>query len=120
MSPRLRGELTIEALRDLSASVGERSGWDFSRVRDERAPVPWDYVKVVRQYLNQTDSVLDAGTGGGEILLSLAPYFETGIGIDRYADMIEQARQRRIDLPTGNVDLVVMDKPPKKAPATTE
>lgn len=109
MSRKLCGELTLEAVRDLSASVGQRSGWDFSRVRDERAPAPWDYVKIVRQFLNQTDFVLDTGTGGGEIFITLAPYFEKGIGIDAYSDMIEQARQNWVGPPTANVDLVLMN-----------
>lgn len=109
MPPRLHGELTLEALRDISAAVGERSGWDFSRVRDERAPMPWDYVNVVRQYLNQTDFVLDAGTGGGERFLSLAPHFKRGTGIDRYTAMIEQARQNWAAQQTTNVDLALMD-----------
>jgi len=43
--------MTLEELKRIAASVGERQGWDFSRVRDERDPVPWDYIDVVRRYL---------------------------------------------------------------------
>lgn len=43
--------MTLEELRCIAASVGERQGWDFSRVQDERDPVPWDYIDVVRRYL---------------------------------------------------------------------
>ena len=45
-------ELTnYEDIRRIAESVGERTGWDFSRVRDEREPMTWDYVEVVRRYL---------------------------------------------------------------------
>ena len=62
--------MTLKELKRIAASVGERQGWDFSRVRDERDPVPWDYLDVVRNYLRPSDRVLDVGTGGGEKFLS--------------------------------------------------
>ena len=51
--------MTFEELKRIAASVGERQGWDFSRVRDACDPVPWDYVKVARRYLRPSDRVLD-------------------------------------------------------------
>ena len=55
-------------------------GWDFSHLdgrRDEPSP-PWDYKTVVKAYLKDTDILLDMGTGGGEILLTLNhPYNNT-------------------------------------------
>ena len=36
-------ERTGEPWKRLSETVGERSGWDFRRVRAERAPTPWTY-----------------------------------------------------------------------------
>ncbi len=50
------------------------SGWDFSRFGDRvtgDAP-PWSYVDLAREALRGARSVLDVGTGGGEVLLSLA------------------------------------------------
>ncbi|SHI44513.1 class I SAM-dependent methyltransferase [Lutispora thermophila] len=55
-------------------------GWDFSYINDrtEEEPLPWDYDKIVRQYLNPDYMLLDMGTGGGEYLLSLGhPYKNT-------------------------------------------
>jgi SAM-dependent methyltransferase len=79
-------------LKRITESVGERSGWDFSRVRDERAPAPWDYADVVRRYLHPEDRVLDIGTGGGEIFLELATRFAKGMGIDLDPEMIRVAQ----------------------------
>ena len=55
-------------------------GWDFSHIHgryEEENDLPWDYEKIVRQYLTDTAKVLDYDTGGGEFLLSLLP-----LGID--------------------------------------
>ncbi|WP_258038919.1 class I SAM-dependent methyltransferase [Tetragenococcus halophilus] len=64
----------------------ERSleGWDFSYLDDsgrwEMEVLPWDYLAIVRQYLKETDQLLDMGTGGGEILLTLEhPYHKTSV-----------------------------------------
>jgi hypothetical protein len=51
--------MKLDELKRIAASVGEREGWDFARVRDAREPVPWDYLDVVVRYLRPTDRVLD-------------------------------------------------------------
>lgn len=84
--------MTREELHRIAAAVGERSGWDFSRVRDDRDPVPWDYPEVVRRYLRADHRVLDVGTGGGERFLGLAPHFESGLGVDASEAMVATAR----------------------------
>ena len=83
--------MEFEELKRIAVSVGEREGWDFSRVRDAREPVPWDYLDVVQRYLRPTNRVLDVGTGGGEKLLSLAACFDSAVGVDASAEMIEIA-----------------------------
>ena len=42
-------------------------GWDFSHLdgRWISPELPWDYVKIIKSYLNDTDVLLDMGTGGG-------------------------------------------------------
>jgi SAM-dependent methyltransferase len=85
-------EYSIQELREVSDAVGERSGWDFSRMSTEREPVPWDFVDIVIRYLKPTDTVLDVGTGGGERLLSLAPHYRQAVGIDPDPEMIQVAR----------------------------
>ena len=49
-------------------------GWDFSHIRgryQEEDNLPWDYGRLVRQYLRPESRILDIDTGGGEFLLSL-------------------------------------------------
>ncbi len=101
--------LTLEQLQQIAESVGALDGWDFSRLRTKRAPALWTYVDVVRQYLKPTDRVLDIGTGGGEIFLSLAPDFGEGIGVDHNPRMIETAQRNRAAHTVENVSLMVMD-----------
>ncbi len=67
-------------LRDMAETVAPRSGWDFSRMKAERDPVPWDYDDVVRRFLRPTSQVLDIGTGGGERFLAMADAFALGWG----------------------------------------
>jgi SAM-dependent methyltransferase len=104
-----RMELTPEQLRELSDSVGVRAGWDFSQVRDKRAPMPWDYAAVARQFLGSAGRVLDVGTGGGERFLALAPGFHHGVGIDASLEMIEQALRNKRAKDTAKVDFLLMD-----------
>ena len=57
-------------------------GWDFSYLdgRWDDEQLPWDYKKLVLQYLNPNLKLLDIGTGGGEFLLTLNhPYINTTI-----------------------------------------
>jgi len=85
--------MTLDELRRIAADVAPRRGWDFSRVRDDRDPVPWEYAEVARRYLRPTDRVLDVGTGGGERFLVLAASFGSGVGIDPDPVMIATARE---------------------------
>ncbi|MBI4174156.1 MAG: class I SAM-dependent methyltransferase [Candidatus Aenigmarchaeota archaeon] len=54
----------------------EFHGWDFSRLKgrkiDER--LPWNYNKLAKKLISKSVSVLDMGTGGGEVLSSFAPF----------------------------------------------
>jgi SAM-dependent methyltransferase len=80
-------------LNQIAKEVGQRAGWDFSTMRTLRGPVPWDYLTVVRNYLQPTDSVVDLGTGGGERLLELRSDASELLGIDPDAEMILRARR---------------------------
>lgn len=101
--------VTTEALRAIARNVGELRGWDFSAVRDDRDPVPWDYQDLVRRYLRPGSRVLDIGTGGGEEFLQLVPMIGAGTGIDANAAMVATARARTTPELAGRVSFAVMD-----------
>lgn len=86
-------EYTKQELQAIADEVGERRGWDFSRMSVERAPVTWEYLDVVSAFLRPTDVVLDIGTGGGERLLSLADKYRRAVGVDPDPDMVRVARE---------------------------
>lgn len=100
--------MTFEELRRIAASVGERRGWDFSRVRYDRDPVPWSYSEVVGRYLRQPNRVLDIGTGGGERFIALSPHFSSGVGIDADPRMIRVARENASASPDDKLSFEVM------------
>ncbi|MGD9143503.1 MAG: class I SAM-dependent methyltransferase [Dehalococcoidia bacterium] len=72
------------------------SGWDFShlkgRLLDENPP--WDYKEMARQLLQQSETVLDMGTGGGEFLASLAPLPKYTVATELREPTISIARER--------------------------
>jgi SAM-dependent methyltransferase len=101
--------VTLDELKQIVEANGTLDGWNFSRLRIERNPAPWEYVDVVRQYLKPSDRVLDIGTGGGEIFFSLAPCFDEGVAIDQDPSMIAAARRNLSALSIDNVSLMRMD-----------
>jgi SAM-dependent methyltransferase len=101
--------MPYDDLKRIADSVETRRGWDFSRVRDQVGPVPWDYMDVVRRYVTPMLRVLDIGTGGGERFLALAPGFGSGIGIDADPGMIEVAIENANRLANCTVKFLTMD-----------
>ncbi len=85
--------MTYEELKRICESVGEITGWDWSRVRERVDTAPWEYGQVARRYLRPDSRVLDIGTGGGERFLELAPHFGEGVGTDISPEMIATARE---------------------------
>jgi SAM-dependent methyltransferase len=101
--------VTPDELRAIARDVGDLRGWDFSAVRDERDPVPWDYQPLVRCYLRPDSRVLDIGTGGGEQFLQIVPLIAAGTGVDASAAMVATARSRTPAALAGKVSFAVMD-----------
>ena len=62
-------------------------GWDFSFVdgRMVEDALPWDYVAEVRRRVGGVGSMLDLGTGGGEVLSQLAPLPGLTVATEAYA-----------------------------------
>ena len=101
--------VTLEELEQIVRENGELEGWNFSQVNIDYEPIPWDYSSIVHSYLKPNDKVLDIGTGGGEIFLSLAPNFGEGIGIDQNPTMIETAKANQSRLGVKNINLIEME-----------
>lgn len=78
------------------ALEAERSGWDFSFLhgRTVSDPLPWDYGEVVRKEVVDTKSMLDIGTGGGEVLSCFAPLPQCVFATEGYKPNVPIARDR--------------------------
>jgi SAM-dependent methyltransferase len=72
------------------------SGWDFSHLKNrwiDEYP-PWDYKELARQLVQKSEAVLDIGTGGGEVLASLAPFPRHAVATESWAPNIPVAREK--------------------------
>jgi SAM-dependent methyltransferase len=72
------------------------AGWDFSFLRGrmvEEHP-DWDYLARVRLRFAGAHALLDMGTGGGEVLESLAPLPSRTVATEGYVPNVETARRR--------------------------
>jgi len=65
---------TFEELVD-EALTAPFSGWDFSWLRSRSTPgkLPWSYLRELGRRAVAADTMLDMGTGGGEVLSRLHP-----------------------------------------------
>jgi SAM-dependent methyltransferase len=71
-------------------------GWDFSYLagRQTEFVLPWDYTGKVREKIPAAQSMLDLGTGGGEILSSLTPLPPNSYATESYAPNVALAREK--------------------------
>ncbi len=72
------------------------SGWDFSAIKNrwKEYNTSWDYTALVRERMKKASSMLDMGTGGGELLATLQPYPPKISATEGWKPNIEIARQR--------------------------
>jgi len=85
------------------------TGWDFSWLdgRMIQQQPPWSYLKLVKKHLETATSLLDIGTGGGELLASLAPLPPDCHATEAYPPNQALARERLAPL---NVSLHVVQE----------
>jgi SAM-dependent methyltransferase len=71
-------------------------GWDFSCLagRWVEGPAPWDYQKIVTGLLPGVDSLVDLGTGGGELLSSFATFPQYAVATEGYPPNVSVAKRR--------------------------
>lgn len=78
------------------AQQATMSGWDFSWLNgrvDGEGP-SWDYERHARFLLPRSRSLLDVGTGGGELLASLTPLPALSAATENWVPNVRLARQR--------------------------
>lgn len=76
-------------------------GWDFSHIHgryEEEQDLPWDYEKIIKQYLNKDMCILDYDTGGGEFLLSLKHPFLNTAATEGYPPNVALCKEKLLPL----------------------
>jgi len=77
--------------------VAHIHGWDFSHIHgryEAENDLPWDYEKIVRQYLKRDLNIMDYDTGGGEFLLSLNHPYSRTAATEGYPPNVELCSQK--------------------------
>ena len=91
--------------------VAHIHGWDFSHIHgryEEEMDLPWNYKKIIEQYINSDMNILDYDTGGGEFLLSLNhPYNKTS-ATEGYQPNVELCKETLLPL---GIDFKACDDP---------
>lgn len=93
-----------EALRkqwEQEENIAHIHGWDFSHIRgryEEEHDLPWDYEKIVRDYLSPSLNLMDYDTGGGEFLLSLGHPNQKTSATEGYAPNVELCKEKLLPL----------------------
>ena len=82
--------VTAAELTELAAATPPLKGWDFSDLDVQETP-HWCFEDVVHSFLDASFSVLDLGTGGGEVFAGFSPHIHRGLGIDGSESRLEAA-----------------------------
>jgi SAM-dependent methyltransferase len=91
----MRADSTFERLiREAMEAPFE--GWDFSYLDDRKTELtlPWNYAARVQKIMGKANSMLDMGTGGGEILASLSPLPPCTCATEGYAPNVDVAKRK--------------------------
>lgn len=81
--------------------IAHIKGWDFSHIHgryEEENDLPWDYEKIVRQYLRDDSYMLDYDTGGGEFLLSLHHPFDRTAATEGFKPNVQLCQEKLLPL----------------------
>jgi len=95
------------------------SGWDFDYLTTTRRmvemPVKWNYYNVVLPWLRKAETMLDMGTGGGEVLSRFAPLPHRTFATEQYKPNVEIARERLETLGVKVIEIEEEKSPPFNA-----
>ncbi|MBU3918674.1 class I SAM-dependent methyltransferase [Patescibacteria group bacterium] len=89
--------------------VGQRIGWDFSKLKVISEGEKHNFYQEVVKSCQKSDLLLDIGTGGGEKVLKIAPLLFFLIGIDSSEAMINTADKNLRKSGLLNVRFLKMD-----------
>lgn len=82
-------------------AIAHIHGWDFSHIHgryEAENDLPWNYEKIVREYLSSGMQMMDYDTGGGEFLLSLGhPYNKTS-ATEGYSPNVRLCKEKLLPL----------------------
>ena len=72
------------------------SGWDFSHINSRfvEFPLTWSYSSKVLPFIRTSESLLDMGTGGGELLATLAPLPKHTCATEAYKPNVSIAKSK--------------------------
>jgi SAM-dependent methyltransferase len=92
------------------------SGWDFAYItktgRMVEALLKWNYYNVVLFLLSRAKTMLDMGTGGGEVLSGFAPLPPQTYATEQYHPNVAVARKRLEPLGVKVVEIEEEKEPP--------
>ena len=96
--------MNVNELRDIwkkEEEIAHIHGWDFSHIDsryEAEKDLPWDYEKIVRQYLRKDMDILDYDTGGGEFLLALGHPFDKTSATEGYKPNVKLCKETLLPL----------------------
>ena len=82
-------------------SAAHIHGWDFSHIEGkytEETDLPWNYQRIILDYLKPEMKLLDIDTGGGEFLLSLRHPYEKTSATEAYPSNIQLCEETLLPL----------------------
>jgi len=117
----MKEKFTSEELFELFLEDAKHhfSGWDFSYIEDRMVtePLTWSYRSRVIPLIRSTDSLLDMGTGGGELLYSLQPLPKETYATEAYKPNVPIAQKK---LESIGVKVIEINESDEKLPFEDE
>ena len=107
----IMNQIELKSIWKSEEQIAHIHGWDFSHIHnryEEENDLPWDYEKIVRQYLTDDVKILDYDTGGGEFLLSLNHPYEKTAATEGYPPNVELCKETLLPL---GIDFKACDDP---------
>ncbi|MBR6149588.1 MAG: methyltransferase domain-containing protein [Lachnospiraceae bacterium] len=87
-----RNEEELRKIWKQEEDIAHIKGWDFSYLNgrfESDDDIPWDYEKIIKEYLKDDMKLLDYDTGGGEFLLTLDHPYENTAATEGYPPNVE-------------------------------